>query len=395
MPQLITTSMRQRMVQNSFLTIACAAALLLTACGRGDSAAAKAEGAIADATQQPEQPQAALTITTAPVVSEQLVRAIPATGSMFPWQEVVIGAEVGGYRVAAVLVDVGSRVQKGQELVRLSSDMLQAELDSRRAALRSAEASLINAAAALRRGESIATSGSLSAADLDRLKAENVAAQARVDTAKADVTTAGLRLQYGTVRAPDYGTVTARTVSVGQIAQAGQEMLRLLRQDRVEWRAEVPEALLSRVKVGQSVDITGADTSVFKGKVRAVAPTVQTTNRTGLVYVDIVDRNARPGMFARGQIAAGSGTGLLVPISSVVMQDGYSYVFVLKDGNKVERRRIEQAGVHGSQLEVTQGVAAGDVIAVQGAGFLKDGDIVAVANNAGAPATGGGSSSVE
>jgi RND family efflux transporter MFP subunit len=380
--------MRMRMVRKSLLPVFCAAALLLSACSRGDGAANEAQASTEDAAPQ----VAALTITTAPVVSEDLVRGIPATGSMFPWQEVIIGAEVGGYRVAAVLVDVGSRVRKGQELVRLSADMLQADVDSKRAALRSAEAGLTNATAALRRGESVATSGALSAADLDLLKAEHVAAQARVETARSDLTTAELRLQYGTVRAPDSGTITSRTVSVGQIAQAGTEMLRMLRQDRVEWRAEVPEALLSRVKAGQSVEVTAVDGSVLKGKVRTVAPTVQTTNRTGLVYVDIEGDAARPGMFARGEIAAGKGPGLLVPVSSVVMQDGYSYVFVVKDGNVVERRRIEQAGVHGSQLEVTEGVAAGDVIAVQGAGFLKDGDTVAIANSATVTSSGASSS---
>jgi RND family efflux transporter MFP subunit len=326
--------------------------------------------------------QAALTITTTPVASEQLVRTVPATGSMYPWQEVIISAEVGGYRVAQVLVDVGSRVAKDQPLVRLATDMLEADVASRRAALRSAQAAEANAAAALRRGESVSTSGALSAADLDRLKAEHIAAQARVDTANSDLGTAELRLRYGTVRAPDAGTITTRTVSVGQIVQPGTEMLRMLRQDRVEWRAEVPEAQLARIKAGQSVEISGVDGMPLKGRVRMVAPTVQTTNRTGLVYVDIIGGNARPGMFARGEIAAGKGPGLLVPIASVVMQDGYSYVFVLKGGNTVERRRVQQAGVHGDRLEISEGLAAGDVIAVKGAGFLKDGDIVAVANGA-------------
>jgi RND family efflux transporter MFP subunit len=312
---------------------------------------------------------------------------VPATGSIYPWQEVIIGAEVGGYRVAEVLVDVGSRVSKGQPLVRLSNDMLRADVDSKRAAMRSAEASEVNAAAALRRGESTATSGALSAADLDKLKSDHIAAVARVDTARADVTTSDLRLRYGTVTAPDSGTITSRTVSVGQIAQAGSEMLRMLRQNRVEWRAEVPEAQLSRIKVGQTVDVSAVDGTVLKGRVRMVAPTVQTTNRTGLVYVDITGGDARPGMFARGQIAAGKGPGLLVPIASVVMQDGYSYVFVMKNATTVERRRVTQAGVYGDQLEVSDGITAGEQIAVRGAGFLKDGDTVAVSNTPTADAT--------
>lgn len=366
-----------------FLAISCASVLMLAGCDRGDPADANApaDGNVeATATDS----QAALTVTTTTVATEDLVRAVPATGSIHPWQEVIIGAEVGGYRVAEVLVDVGSRVQKGQALVRLAEEMLQADVNSRRAALRSAEASLANAAAALRRGETVATTGAISAADLDTLKAEHIAAQARLETARADLTTAELRLGYGTVIAPDRGTIIARNVSVGEVAQPGQEMLRMLRQNRVEWRAEVPEAQLARIKAGQTVQITGVDGSVFNGRVRMVAPTVQTTNRTGLVYVDITEGDARPGTFARGEIAAGSGAGLLVPLASVVYADGYSYVFVVKDGNVVERRRVEQAGVYGDQLEVASGLAAGEVVAVKGAGFLKDGDIVAVAGSGGA-----------
>lgn len=383
MRQHLTPTMRTRMGTNFLFPAFCAATLLLTACGRGDASSAidqPVDGTAAAGA-------AALTVTTAPVLSQELVRTVPATGSIYPWQEVIIGPEVGGYRVAEVLVDVGSRVRQGQALVRLSDDLLQAEVASSRAALRSAEAALENAAAALRRGESVVTSGALSQADLDRLRAEDIAAQARVQSARVDLETSELRLRYSTVRAPDDGTITMRTVSVGQIAQAGAEMLRMLRQDRVEWRAEIPEAQLSRIKVGQSAKVTTADGEMLEGRVRLVAPTVQTNTRTGLVYVDITGGDARPGMFARGEIAAGAGAGLLVPVSSVVVVDGYSYVYVLGAGNVVERRRVEQAGVRDEMIELTAGVAAGEVIAVKGAGFLKDGDTVAIANTTAADTT--------
>jgi RND family efflux transporter MFP subunit len=352
-----------------------AIAVLVAGCGRGKQgnpgAPADKPGAAAAA-----GPTAAMTITTTKVRSQEVVRSVPATGTIYPWQEVIVGAEVGGYRVAAVLVDVGTRVKQGQVLVRLSGDMLQADLDSKRAAMRSAEAAEVNASAALRRGASVSSSGALSAADLDKLKSDQIAAQARVDTSSADLRMAELRARYASVTAPDSGTITSRTVSVGQISQAGAEMLRMLRQNRVEWRAEIPEALLSRIKVGQMATVTAVDGTTVNGKVRAVAPTVQATNRTGLVYVDIVGGDARPGMFARGEIAAGKGPALLIPVTSVVMQDGYSYVFVLKDKNVVERRRVQQVGVRGDDMEVADGVAAGEVVAVKGAGFLKDGDTV-------------------
>ncbi len=352
---------------------------LLAGCGWGKSGQSDSGGASASRTKANES--AALTITTTRVADRQLVRTVPATGSIYPWQEIIISPEVGGYRVAEVLVDVGSHVKKGQPLVRLSTDLLQADLESKRAALRSAQAAEVNAAAALRRGESVSVSGALSMANLDQLKADDVAAKARVDTARSDVTTAELRLRYGTVTAPDWGTITSRSVSVGQIAQTGAEMLRMLRKDRVEWRAEVPEAQLQRIKVGQAAEVTAVDGAILKGRVRTVAPTVQTSNRTGLVYVDITGGDARPGMFARGKIEAGTGPGLLVPVASVVVQDGYSYVFVLKGKNSVERRRVTQAGVYGDEMEISDGLAAGEVVAVKGAGFLKDGDIVNIAND--------------
>jgi RND family efflux transporter MFP subunit len=389
-----TPFLRPRYLQKVLIIAITGAALAMAGCNRNKPA----EGAAANAAQGAKSAAAqganpagngrpnasSMTITTTAVKSQDIVRSVPATGSIYPWQEVIIGAEVGGYRVAEVLVDVGTRVAKGQPLVRLSGDMLKADLDSKRAALRSAEASEVNASAALRRGEQVQNSGALSAADLDKLKADFIAAQARVETARADVTTSELRSRYGTVTAPDSGVITSRTVSVGQIAQAGAEMLRMLRQNRVEWRAEVPEAQLSRIKVGQVATVAAVDGTVLKGRVRAVAPTVQTTNRTGLVYVDIIGEGARPGMFARGQIETGKGPALLLPVASVVMQDGYSYVFVLKGKGSVERRRVQQVGVRGDDMEVSDGVAAGEVIAVKGAGFLKDGDTVTV--NDAAPA---------
>ena len=205
------------------------------------------------------------------------------------------GAEVGGYRVAAVLVDVGTKVKKGQVLVQLAGDMLQADLDSKRAAMRSAEAAEINASAALRRGEQVRSSGALSAADLDRLQSEHVAAQARVDTASADLRTAELRSQYASVRAPDSGTVTSRTVSVGRSRRPGRRCCACCARTASNG---APKSLRHccpdpgrPVRHGNRA----CDGITVQGKVRAVAPTVQTNNRTGLVYVDITGGDARAG----------------------------------------------------------------------------------------------------
>jgi multidrug efflux pump subunit AcrA (membrane-fusion protein) len=130
-------------------------------------------------------------------------------------------------------------------------------------------------------------SGALSQANLDTLQADQLATAAAVETARADVAMVELRLRYTQVTAPDDGTITSRTVSVGQIAQTGGEMLRLLRLGRIEWRAEVPEAQLMNLTTGLPVRIVTADGKAVQGKVRTIAPTVQTGNRTALVYADI------------------------------------------------------------------------------------------------------------
>jgi len=344
-------------------------------------AGAKRGSAAAAATRARE---AVLTVTAAELRPAEVARSITINGSLFAWQEVIIAPEVGGYRVAEVKVDVGDHVKRGQTLVELSTALLDAEVATKQATLAQRDAQLVNDAAALERGESLKGMNLISQADYDKLKSAALASRAGVESARADLQSSTLRLKFTNVTAPDDGVITARTVTVGQIAQAGGEMLRLLRNGRIEWRGEAPEARLGELRSGQRVTITTADGAVFNGTIRVVAPTIQAGNRTGLVYVDLpTNDRLRPGMFARGEIEVTRAMAFTVPLQSVVSADGYSYVFVLKPDNTVERRRVETAGVRDSEIEVTSGIETGDMIVGKGAGFLKDGDLVNVSSEAG------------
>ncbi len=328
---------------------------------------------------KPAATPAALTVTVTTLETAKLARSMVANGTVFPWQEIIIGPEVGGYRVADVRVDVGDRVRKGQELVRLADDLLSAEVSSKRASVQQAQAALTNAASALRRAEPLATSGVLSASDLDTLRSEEIAAGARVQVAKAELEAAELRLRHTRVTAPDDGVISSRTVTMGQVAQTGAEMLRMVRDGRIEWRAEIPESRMREVKVGQPVDLTTADGARIKGTVRTIAPTIESSTRAGLVYVDIPAGSARPGMFARGEIVLAHSDSNMVPVASIVIEDGYSYVFVLGDDQQtVHRRRVETGIVNGNLIEILSGVMPGERVVDKGAGFLKDGDRVNV-----------------
>jgi RND family efflux transporter MFP subunit len=352
-----------------------AAAVLLVACGRSSDPTSQGAASTTRA--------AVMTVTAAPVTRSELKRTISMTGSVFAWQDVIIASEVGGYRVAEVYVDVGDRVRKGQRLVALSTALLEAEVATKAAVLEQRRAELANASAALERGQSLGNMNLLSKADLDRLLSEELASRARLESARADLETSQLRLKFTDVTAPDDGIITSRTVTVGQIAQAGNEMLRLLRDGRIEWRGEAPETRLRDLAVGQPVNVFTADGTKFHGTIRVVSPTIAAGNRTALVYVDLPqDERLRPGMFARGEIEIGTGPAFTVSLESIVSADGYSYVFVLGPDNTVARRRIDTGAVLGGSMEVLGGLEGGESIVIKGAGFLKDGDLVNVSNGA-------------
>ncbi len=328
----------------------------------------------------------ALAVSVTTPRSAPLTRTLVATGSVYAWQEAVIAPEVGGYRVAAVNVDVGDRVKRGQELVRLADELLTADVNSKHAAKTQADAQLVTASSDRRRGDSLKDSGALSSSELEKLHNDELAAQAKVQQATADLESAALKLRYARVLSPDDGVITSRTVVVGQIAQAGNEMLKLLRNERVEWRAEIPEGRLREVHTGQTVKVTTADGSALTGRVRTVAPTVQSGTRTGLVYVDLPKPDgARPGMFARGEIEVSHGTAATLPLASVVVRDGYSYVFVVTANQKVERRRVETGGVRDGRVEITAGVNSDERVVERGAGFLQDGDKISVVRELAGP----------
>lgn len=322
---------------------------------------------------------ASLAVNTAKVELAPFTRFMNLNGEISAWQDVIIAPEVGGYRVEEVLVDIGDEVSKGQVLVKLSTALLEAELAARQAAWKQREAALVNADLALGRGRSVAGRNLLAAADLDRLESEALSARAALEAAKADLEQAELRLRFASVTAPDDGIISARTVTVGQLAQAGGEMLRLLRQGRVEWRGEVPETSLPDLAPGQPVMVSSADGREHEGRVRVVSPTVNPNTHNGTVYVDLPsDPALRPGMFARGRIEFGQTQALLVPLSSLVSSDGYTYVFVVQPDASVRRQMIQTGTLQGDSIVVLGGLQAGASIVTSGAGFLKDGDRVNV-----------------
>jgi HlyD family secretion protein len=323
--------------------------------------------------------KAALTVTATVAQSSQLSTALSANGNIAPWQEAIVGAESNGMRLAEVRVNVGDVVKRGQVLATFVPDMVQADVAQSKAAVAEAEANLADAVANAQRARDLQASGALSAQQINQLLTAERTAQARLDALRAAAQMQQLRLAQAQVLAPDSGVISARSATVGAVVPAGMELFRLIRQGRLEWRAEVAANELAQIKPGQAVRVTAAGGASVAGKVRMLAPTVDPTTRNGIVFVDLPQPgSAKAGMFARGDFETGISTGLTLPQSAVLLRDGFSYVFRLGADNKVVQTKITVGRRVGDRIEVTGGLDANSRVVASGGGFLADGDTVKV-----------------
>ena len=337
------------------------------------------DGAAAD--EKAAAPKPALTVTTARPSTASLPIRLAATGNVVAWQEAVIGSESGGLRLTDVRVNVGDVVKKGQVLAVFSADTVNADVAQARAALMEAQASAADAAANAERARSLQGSGALSAQQINQYITAEQTANARIAAARASLAAQQLRLKYTQVTAPDSGVISARTATVGSVVGVGTELFRMIRQGRLEWRAEVTATELARIKPGIKARVVAANGSELTGRVRMIAPTIDAQTRSALVYVDLppVMGAAAPfksGMFASGQFELGASQAMTVPQQAVAVRDGFSYVFILKPDNRVSQLKIKTGRRLDERVEVTEGLAPGARIVVSGAGFLNDGDLV-------------------
>ena len=153
----------------------------------------------------------------------------------------------------------------------------------------------------------------------------------------------------------------------------------MIRQGRLEWRAEVASSDMALIKPGVTVAVTPAGGVPIAGIVRMVAPTVDLQTRNGLVYVDLpAPAEARAGMFARGEFAIGSSSALTLPQSAVQQRDGFSYVFIVGADQKVTQAKVGVGRRVGDRIEITGGLDAQARVVASGGSFLAEGDTVRV-----------------
>jgi len=326
--------------------------------------------------------KSALSVQVVRPVSGQWPMSLTANGAIAPWQEAIIGAELAGLRLSAVQVNVGDRVTRGQLLATLQSEAVQADVNTARASLLEAEALLTEAKANADRARALNGSGALSIQDAQRAITSEQTTKARVDSAKAQLASQELRLRQTRIVASDDGVISMRLATVGAVVQPGQELFRLIRQGRLEWRAELPSSDLQRIKPGMAAWATPPGASAVQGRVRMIAPTVDSATRNGLIYVDLpasaMAAGAKAGMYASGRVDIGQSQGLTLPQSAVLLRDGFSYVFKVNAKGLVSQVKVSVGRRVGDRIEVLQGLDAQSDVVASGVGFLTDGDTVRV-----------------
>ncbi|WP_138497466.1 efflux RND transporter periplasmic adaptor subunit [Nostoc sp. PA-18-2419] len=307
----------------------------------------------------------------------------------------------------------------------------QAIVKQKQADLAQAKARLEEAAKNYQRYQKLADSGTISKQELDtrsyavktaievvNLGQENVRsaqastksaqsnianAQATINKAKADVKSSAARVQQlqtqleqTVVRAPVSGVIAEKLARVGDVTgvppqtQVGtviggtQKLFSIIRDEKLELQAKVPETQLIQVKVGTSVQITSdADPRVrSQGRVREIQPLVNDQRREAIVKIDLPPTTSlKPGMFAQAAITTNSAMSMIVPQKAVQSQtDSSVIVFTLSGEDTVRAQKVELGNpANGDKVEINSGLQLGERVIVDGAAYLKDGDKVWVA----------------
>lgn len=327
-------------------------------------------------------PKPVLTVSVATPAAQEVAARVPAYGGVFAWQEASLGTEVGGLRITELLAEVGDPVKKGQVLARLNADLVRADVAAQAASLADVEALLSQAKATADRARQLGPGGAMSQQDYTAALAAEKSAQAKHKLVTAQLAAQTLKLKYTTLVAPDDGVISGRTGNLGQVVPVGTELFRLIRQNKLEWRGEVSGEQLLVLKPGARAELKLPGGDLITGTVRKVAPAVDASTRTGLVYVDLPEGvAAKPGMYLHGAFLKEKERALTVPSSAIVRKDGKAYVLVVGAGSKVEQKEVQLGGRAGDAI-AAQGIQPTDHVVLSGGSFLAEGDLVAVEGSA-------------
>jgi HlyD family secretion protein len=316
-------------------------------------------------------------------VTQVGVSNVPTTvsiiGTIAARYDMPIGVEGDAGRIAAIYVEAGDHVKRGQVLARLNVSVLEPQVANLEAALEQARAEAELADAEYHRAQAVGASGALSAEETQRRKSAGVTAAAKVKVAAAQLAEAQARLARAAVRAPADGIILTRNVEVGQTATPGGEALfRLSERGEVELRGQVAEQDLPLLKVGQLVNVRLTGTAhVYEGHVRLLGAVIDPQTRLGMARVELTpDPNLRPGAFARAEVTVSNADRAVLPQTAVLTDDKGSYVLIVNAQHKIERRSVHVSGMVQNGVTIADGISGKEQVVATAGAFLQEGELV-------------------
>lgn len=342
-------------------------------------------GVQAEAVQQPEpqSEQAAvrrIPVTLVSVVSRDLERWERAVGQLEALTAPMLAAEVAG-RIVAVSADVGQTVQRGQALAaidpgdfRLAAELAGADIQRLQSLIRSQSLQVKRFRELLKKKSANQSSLDEAEAQYGALKAQLVAARVRLQQAERDIARAR-------ITSPVDGRVDQRLISIGDYVKTGTPLFHLTTLERLRVRLPFPESLGAQLRVGLAARLSTplAPGREVSGTVSDIRPEITRSNRAIEVIIDLDNPGDwEPGASVTGAVRVARHPGaLVVPEVSVVRRPAGTVVYVI-DGDKALQRVVQTGWRLDGMVEIRSGLAAGEQVVVDGAGFLTDGAAVAV-----------------
>jgi RND family efflux transporter MFP subunit len=340
-------------------------------------------------TEETEAPRG-IAVRTVKVEKRNLPEEVVLTGTLRPRAQVQVVAEVAA-RLLRVEHEEGALVGKGEVLAVLDDTDYRLANDRARAALAVAEANRAHAEAEKERADNLLKTGGIT--DRDHLSAQVAlqVAEASLAQARAETAIAGQQLARTRLRAPFAGRVAKRTPDPGAMLAAGTPVFTMVDDSVLEFEAQVASRDLAKVKPGVPVElwVDALPHERIAGRVARVQPLVDERSRSFRAVVQVPGRPGLVGgLFARASVRVGEIEGaLVVPPAALVREGGDPNVasaFVVREG-KAEKVDVALGVEAPDGIQVTRGLAAGDVVVLDPPTTLASGAPVEV-QNGGRPA---------
>lgn len=317
-------------------------------------------------------------VTTAIAKTAEWTVSIPAQGEILPWEVAIISAKTNGIGATEINVVEGDSVRKGQVLARFDDRLLKAELAQAKANLALAESNLQLANNNLKRFKQLKIKQTLSEQEFEQVSTQAATATATRDQAAASVSLAQIKLTDATVVASDDGKILERNIELGKVPGSGEALFRLLRQHKLEWVVQIDAADLAHVKPAMQAQINIAGNQTITGTIRSVSPQLTSSSRLAKIRV-VLDGtpDVAVNTYADGKILVGNAQATILPADTLVIKDGKTWIFRVKN-NTAEQVLVTLGRRLGQEIEILSGIQPDDVVVLEGAGFLNDGDKLAV-----------------